>query len=317
MSMNTTLTSDEIPRLLGRLQKKRSRRIALSFPAGGAAAVAICMAFIKLSRNLNIHYDEYHGSSAGAGFAAALGLGISYTALEEFCYMGSQFKHFRDFDWRGIALSMLRRKPLHGLIHGKQFENQLKRIYSGRRFQDCIRDTFLYVEREDTHTLKTFSNYTTPNLQMHSAVRASAAIHGWMKPKNLGGVNYLDGGILDHSPLKQIYLLHKHRFGNKKLTIILLCSEDISNNEMTGNSGLIGRMKNSFYTKPRMRRFEEEYFETNGLKNVEIFLFYPTVKTESKTLGFKSLSQQIDLLQPELKEQFLKYDQTRSHFWQR
>ncbi len=175
------------------------------FAGGGVRGTAYVGVF-KVLNELNINIKGLAGSSVGAIFAALYAVGHSHNEIEEIIF-SLNYEIFRD-----LYLPFGRD---FGICKGDNFlswmKNTLEKKFYGEKheegknppitFQDVQKDIVIIATDITSAKFKEFSRYTTPDVEIAQAIRASISIPGFFRPVWDEGKCLVDGDIIKNLPL--------------------------------------------------------------------------------------------------------------------
>jgi NTE family protein len=160
--------------------------------------------FIKALEELGIKPAGYAGTSAGALVAAFCAGGLSASQIAAHL-TGLKKKDFWDPDYLSLVLkSLVLLKGWTGLLKGHAFRLLLDGFLPVRTFEECPVPCCIVGTDLTGKSKKVF---TQGNLT--AAVHASGAVPGLFKPACIDGRYYVDGGLVDKAPVRELYELIK------------------------------------------------------------------------------------------------------------
>jgi predicted acylesterase/phospholipase RssA len=195
--------------------------------AGGFSKVfmlvgATCVLAEDSERGLS-NVSVFAGTSSGAMLAVMLGCGwkpreIANTLIEETRVVGDLLER-NPFDMNIISLlwSLSRRR---GICEGKALYNYMGKLiakHAGTGNEDM---TFAEARKRFGYSIivvascysqpgcSVFNCFTTPDMPLRTAVRASAGYTGLFQPCEIGRKIYMDGGLTCNYPLRFIDEFH-------------------------------------------------------------------------------------------------------------
>lgn len=149
---------------------------------------------------------SYYGTSAGGILAIMLALQYSWEELDDFIIKRPwqnvwKFNIMNVFDYyrnKGIYGIEVLQDTFGPLLKGKDLELTvtLKEFYEATG-----KTIYLYAVKLSTFETVEFSHHTHPDMQLLSALHASAALPILFRPAEYGGELYTDGGFLLNYPL--------------------------------------------------------------------------------------------------------------------
>ena len=154
---------------------------------GGGTRLAAYLGALRRIEEQGGQAATWAGVSAGGLLAAVLASGYTHDRAIDLM-MSTDFRQFRD--WRPTA--MFRR---YGLYAGKKLEKWLHEVTEDRCFKDL--DVPVAIMALDIETAKPyiFSNQSTPETTLATAVRCSVSIPGIFALRRLNGRALVDGGL--------------------------------------------------------------------------------------------------------------------------
>lgn len=272
--------------------KTSKATVAVSLSSGGAEAMGRNLALMEILTEAGIPYHELHGSSAGASVAGPYaGFNITVEpdtsvernettqSLKEGFTRVIKYRNLFDLSYKGMFDVVRSMKPgrISSVFEGRILEEKIGEKYNDMKMKEILRDLYIYAEPEGHLEYEVFTKETHPEITVHEAVRASISIPYFYEPKEIEGVNYLDGGMLVHSPLRVITGRHERGRGQKlkKPLVIFLCTNLYPPAEIDIENNLWENLKNRYFYKILARNFFMELDEVLEKRNVYLFIFYP------------------------------------------
>lgn len=302
------------------LNKKKARVIA-SLSSGGAEAMGRNLAMMEFLTETGIPYHEIHGSSAGASVSAAYGRWpvVMPNAEHEYETVRTpdqvregfldtiNYRNIFDFSFEQVKTVFQERNlaAITGLFAGRRLEQRIAEEFQHSTFGECAKDIFIYAEKEGELEYETFSRETHPDLPLHEAIRASISIPYVYEPKDMDGKNYVDGGLLVHTPLRVIYQRHQKHYKDRPL-VIFACTNLYPFFEMDKGENLWQMIKNRYFYKILSRIFSMELAELLNRPNVYIFLMYPEMRP-IKSFSFHKMGEYLDQNKPAFYRLYERY----------
>lgn len=174
------------------------------FGGGGIRGTAYIGA-IKALQEIGIQPTGYAGSSVGALFATFYALGCTIEEMESFVYDLS-YETFHDFYFNftkdfGLSRGEKFLETIRGIIEEKFYEKSYK-YYKAKpvKFKDFKKDLIIITTDITNGCFKEFSRYTTPDVEIAQAIRASASLPGLFKPFNYKKNLIVDGDLIKCTP---------------------------------------------------------------------------------------------------------------------
>ncbi len=162
-------------------------KVGLSLSGGAMRGLAHIGVLEVLEEN-NISIDIIAGTSMGSVVDGVYASGMKLSLMREFCEQITLAESRRFFD---ISI------PRMGMIRGRRIKELLYTLLGGKNIEDF---NIPYVAAacciEDAKTV-----YYTKGSAV-DAIRASIAIPGIFDPIHKDGKTYVDGGVLERSPVK-------------------------------------------------------------------------------------------------------------------
>ncbi|MCD7779199.1 MAG: patatin-like phospholipase family protein [Candidatus Gastranaerophilales bacterium] len=177
---------------------------------GGGGIRGMCyIGAIQALEECGIEIASIGGSSVGAVFAVLYAIGYSADEIKEF-FLNFNMHMFRDININifdsdislskgEIFLEWLREK-IGKKVLGCNYDKS-KKVF----FKDIEKDLEILTININTNTPSVFSKNNTPDVEIASAVRASASLPGLMKPMNIANELLVDGDLIKSRPAWKIY----------------------------------------------------------------------------------------------------------------
>jgi NTE family protein len=162
-------------------------KIGLVLGSGGARGLAH-VGVLKILEENKIKPDFIIGVSMGAVIGACYSLGVSTEELEEESLSftkGKIFKHVFDLA-----------NPRNSLIQGKKIEKYFKNFIKNKKFSDCHIPFSILATN-----LSTGDELVIEKGDITSAVMASCSVPGIFPPVKIGEHYYIDGGVVNPTPV--------------------------------------------------------------------------------------------------------------------
>ena len=166
------------------MQTKR-KRVGVALGAGGMRGMAH-IGVLQVLEEAGIPIDLVSGASAGAFFGAAYAAEMDLYALGAF------------------AVKLRRRDVLDlpnpfraGILSGNKFRKLCRLVTNDRSFAETIIP--FWCSAVDLRSGETEYLHSGP---LFEAVRASISIPGLLRPVQLGGTTYIDGGTVESIPVR-------------------------------------------------------------------------------------------------------------------
>ena len=150
--------------------------------------------------------QSYYGTSAGSIMSVIMALQYSWEELDDFIIKRPwqnvwKFNVLKVYDYylnKGIYGIELFKDMIGPLFKGKDLELTvtLKEFYEATG-----KTIYLYATKLSTFEIAEFSHKTHPNMEVLTAIHASAALPILFKPAEYDGEFYTDGGFLINYPL--------------------------------------------------------------------------------------------------------------------
>ena len=193
---------------------------------------------LKVLEKYNVRPDVIAGTSAGALFGAAYASGINAKELEKII-LKINWQNMLDFTY-----------PKKGIMFGDKLENMLYKLYKGKYFDEL--DIPFYCTAVDINEGRLI---VFDSGDVTTAVRASISLPGFFVPVEYGGMELIDGGILDPVPVD---ILKKR--GIKKVLAVKLGKDE---------KELTVRAKTKFMKDMRKIFIKQEIDEINRMVESE------------------------------------------------
>ena len=280
--------------------KSENVRVAVSLSSGGAEAMGRNLALMEMLTELEIPYDEIHGSSAGAPVAAMYGLyNVKPYALNSKKVRSIQsirrtfseiarYNNLIDISGSSLRAFWQTRKPssISGLFSGDRIEDKMKVAFEDLTFDDLQKDVFIYAEKENKLHFESFNRREFGSIKLHEAIRASISLPHFFESKSVAGENYIDGGLLVNSPLR---VIHDGKDVSIKKPLFIFASTGLYPFETIDLSdNLWDSIKNRYFYKVLSRMFHMELEEALSKRGVYVLLFYPQM-SKIKSFSFNKL----------------------------
>lgn len=198
---------------------------ALCISGGGIRGLLIVGALKALEDAygpLTIIFSQFSGSSAGAIIALLISIGYTTSEIWDLAF------NLSGSDITDVNLkTFLEQKSINTGIKIKQWLTRLledKGYNEHTRFRDLYYDLTVCAVSLDTRRPEYFSKHTTPNINVITAVLASAALPFVFPPVYIQGTWYIDGALLDNTPSASLsadtilYLRIKNRSKKRNLS---------------------------------------------------------------------------------------------------
>lgn len=235
-------------RVLRRLAANPATHLAIGLGGGNVPALAANTALVALIEELDLkpHVREIWGTSAGAITGAAWASGAAPADMLERLEQ-LNWKGFMDLSkWEFVAKNLLAlalggRLP-DGLVEGRHFKKAIEQGLSVRTFEECP-IPFRAIACTDDGDARKVVFRKGP---LVNAVMASMCLPGIMKPvRDWNGepYGYLDGGIVEKTPLLSIIDEHKRQARDKNLLVI--CTRHTQSDRRLVPAGFIQRFFNA------------------------------------------------------------------------
>ena len=172
-------------------------KVALVLGSGGIKTVASLGLFRVLVRE-KIPVDLIVASSGGSLFATSYALYPGeLDKIEGFLWSYWKPEIFRDFDYSGLLISLLRRRPIEkfGLIKGKRILRNIHAMFPDKTFADT-RIPLRIVATD----IRTGRPVILKEGNVARAVRASISLPIYMRPVRWGEALLVDGGMTNPIP---------------------------------------------------------------------------------------------------------------------
>ncbi len=174
----------------------------------GGSVRGLCYAgVLKALEEENIQIKTYTGSSIGALMIVFYAIGYRADEIEEEINKLNMPKLFTDFNFNMFSNLAVSRgeKYLNWLrekIEQKFYaQNYKKGKMPSVCFKDLDKDVYVTALELETSQIKVFSKYTTPEIEIAKALRASSAMPFLIPPFNYEGKNLIDGDIARGCPI--------------------------------------------------------------------------------------------------------------------
>lgn len=191
-------------------QKINKGRIMQNFNCiftGGSSRGLCYVGVLKALEELNIEIDTYAGSSIGSLMAVFHAIGYSAEEIEKEVDSLNLCALFRDFNFKilsdfafskgNIYLNWLREK-IERKYYGKEYKKgKMKPVC----FKDIEKEIYVTATEFETSKCFVFSKYTTPDVEIAFALRASSSMPGLLKPVEFQNKILIDGDILRARPI--------------------------------------------------------------------------------------------------------------------
>ncbi len=174
---------------------------------GGSSRGLCYVGVLKALEELNIEIDAYAGSSIGSLIAVFHAIGYSVSELEQEVDNLNLCSLFRDFNFNIISDFAFSKgniylKWLRGKIESKFYgANYKKGKMKPVCFKDIEKDIFISATDFKNSSCFIFSKYTTPDVEIAFALRASSSMPGLLKPVKFQDKILIDGDILRAYPI--------------------------------------------------------------------------------------------------------------------
>lgn len=174
---------------------------------GGSSRGLCYVGVLKALEELNIEIDIYAGSSIGSLMAVFHAIGYSAEEIEQEVDNLNLCALFRDFNFNilsdfafskgNIYLNWLREK-IERKYYGKKYKKgKMKPVC----FKDIEKEIYITATEFETSQCFVFSKYTTPDVEIAFALRASSSMPGLLKPVRFQNKILIDGDILRARPI--------------------------------------------------------------------------------------------------------------------
>lgn len=174
--------------------------------AGGGVRGTSYVGVFKALEELNVNLKGIAGSSVGAIFAAFFAVGYKHQEMHDAIF-DFNFETIRDIyvpfgkDFgicKGDNILNWVKAILERKFYGENYrENHNKPI----RFKDVDTDLIIVATDVSSSSIKEFSRFTTPDMEIAQALRASISIPGFFRPVWEGDSCFVDGDITKNLPL--------------------------------------------------------------------------------------------------------------------
>lgn len=174
---------------------------------GGSSRGLCYVGVLKALEELNIEIDIYAGSSIGSLMAVFHAIGYSAEEIEQEVDNLNLCALFRDFNFNilsdfafskgNIYLNWLREK-IETKYYGKEYKKGKTKPVC---FKDIEKEIYITATDFETSNCFVFSKYTTHNVEIAFALRASSSMPGLLKPVRFQNKILIDGDILRARPI--------------------------------------------------------------------------------------------------------------------
>ncbi len=189
---------------------------------GGSSRGLCYVGVLKALEELNIKIENYAGSSIGSLMAVFYAIGYSAEEIEQEVDSLNLCSLFRDFNFNilsdfafskgNIYLKWLREK-IESKFYGTNYKKgKMKPVC----FKDIDKDIYVTATDLETSRCFVFSKYTTPDVEIAFALRASSSMPGLLKPIKFQEKILIDGDILRAYPIWE----YIPKFKNKKSKLL-------------------------------------------------------------------------------------------------
>lgn len=163
------------------------KKIGLALGGGGARGLAH-VGVLRVLENVGIKVDAISGASIGAVIGSAYSLGKSLDEIEEMAAHYSKKSHLAKI----LDFSFSR----ESLIKGDKIKHFFHEIYGNKTFADFMIPVRIVVTNLDSGEEEILHEGS-----IAEAVRASSAIPGLFPPVKINDHYYIDGGVVNPTPV--------------------------------------------------------------------------------------------------------------------
>lgn len=186
---------------------KQGHDISLALSGSGfkfPAHVGVISATEELGKNV----VEIAGSSGGALIGGLYACGTPIKSLYDFSVYTK---------WTKFLSPSLSAFKQGGILTLDSFTEELKSMTDGKRFSDLDDSVNLIITASDllSHTPVIFSKDTSPDVEIHMAIRASIAIPVLFTPVRMDGYVLTDGALFNYLPINLLKRTDAHMAGMK------------------------------------------------------------------------------------------------------
>lgn len=177
---------------------------------GGSTRGVCYVGVLKALEELNISPISYTGSSIGSIFAVFSALGLSADDIKQEIDELDFRKLFTDFNFQILnTLAFSKGKKYLNWLRDKIEQYYYKQDYKKGKmpavcFKDIDKDIFITALEFETSEVKVFSKYTTPDMEIAQALRASSSMPGLLNPYEYQGKHLIDGDIARGCPIWKV-----------------------------------------------------------------------------------------------------------------
>jgi predicted acylesterase/phospholipase RssA len=277
-------------RVLMRMVSNTDNHLALSFGAGSVPALGANTALVSILEELQIRpfVKEIWGTSAGAIVGGTWCTGTSaqgiYRLIDSLNRRGAIDIPKWEIYLKGLVRFLLFKKVPEGLVRGRHFYDTICRGLKVQTFEDCP-IPFRVIACTDDGFARKIVFKSGP---LAKAIFASMCLPGIMFPvldwqgKSIG---YMDGGVVERTPLLSIIEEHLRMGRSQNLLILSTYISDDARIEKP--IGFINRFSS---TMDRMQEVVWEYQRSEALKypNTRLLVLNPHLRTGG-TFDFENL----------------------------
>lgn len=165
--------------------------------SGGGAKVPLHIGAIGALEELEITFDTYYGTSAGAIISGLLAMGKGY----DYLYRLALKLDYEELLKTSILDIWNTIKGSHSVLDGNKFDKLYLNLFNDISFKDLEKECIIIGHCLNTASYEVFSKKTTPYMLLRDAVRISSSIPMLIKPVEYMGKLYVDGGLSLNFPV--------------------------------------------------------------------------------------------------------------------
>lgn len=252
-------------RALTRIASNPDNFFTVGFGGGSLPGLAANCALSVMLEELDLlrHVKEVWGTSAGSIAGAALSMGISgHTVLEFAARLEENGVDIPIWEVviKGLFRWMRTRELPEGVVRGRKFRQTLDDGFTAETFQECELPLFMITCTDDGRAQKIILDRGN----ILDAISASMCIPGVMFPVpdwNGQPFGYLDGGLVEKTPLLSI--IEQHARSARPQQLVILCTHYDDSGRIAPPRGFLQRIIKS------IDRLEEVVWEHQLKKAAE------------------------------------------------
>lgn len=184
------------------------KRVGLVTSGGSGALVTLC-GVKRALEEAAVDVAAISVCSGSAIWGSMIAAGLAAQEMVDLC-LNWRPEEILDVDWAGIATFPLRLgRGFDGIARGLALERTLDRAYRGMTLGETKVPYYAIVLDIDRNELGYMGPHNRPDVRLATMARVAIALPLFVKPVEIGGTHYVDGGVVNIFPVAPLLELEK------------------------------------------------------------------------------------------------------------